>query len=540
KYEAQDRGVSTGRYPDGSSEFYPLTNPTPGSANSQIRVSDVVINEIMYAPISRDDNDEYVELFNRSTNVVDISGWRFVDGIDYTFPTNTLIKPGQYIVVAKNATNLLSKYPQLNSTNTFGNFSGSLANGGERIALAKWRDVARSNLLAAPLVSSLTAPQKRDFIIPTNSDYLIGTNRIYIVVDEVTYNTGGEWCEWSKYGGSSLELIDAHSNKRLPSNWADSDETQKAEWTDFSVAGYVDNGTTSAADQLQVLLQGAGECLIDNIEVINNLGQNVIPNSTFESGVSGWVAEGTEEGSSLETGEGYQSSKSYHVRAVERGDNQINRIRINLSSSLTANTIATIRGKVRWLKGHPEILFRIRGCWHEAAVKMNTPRNPGTPGLPNSRLITNAPPAIYEIAHTPVVPLFGENIVVTARVHDPDGISSLNLRYRIDPSANYTVVPMLDDGTGGDEIAGDGIYSATIPGQQTGVLVAFYISASDLANPSNLSIYPKDAPNRECLVLFGDSTPTGNFPVYRLWMTQAIFYKWSNRHKLHNTPLPIT
>lgn len=41
-------------------------------------------------------------------------------------------------------------------------------------------------------------------------------------------------------------------------------------------------------------------------------------------------------------------------------------------------------------------------------------------------------------------------------------------------------------------------------------------------------------------MLFGDSMPTGNFPVYRLWMTQEVFNKWSNRHKLHNTPLPIT
>jgi hypothetical protein len=171
---------------------------------------------------------------------------------------------------------------------------------------------------------------------------------------------------------------------------------------------------------------------------------------------------------------------------------------------------------------------------------MNTPINPGTPGLPNNRLITNAPPAIYEVAHTPVVPIASENVVVTAMVHDPDGIYSLNLHYRIDPSTNYTVVPMVDNGTGGDKIAGDGIFSATILGQQTGILVAFYISSSDLLSPINFSVYPKDMPERECLVLFGDTTPIGNFPIYRLWMTQKVFNKWSNRHKLNNSPLPIT
>lgn len=544
RFEGQDVGVSTGRYPDGSDEFYPLQTPTPSAPNSQILVSDVIINEIMYAPISRNSDDEYIEIYNRGTNVVDISGWRFVDGIDYTFPSNTFIHPGQYLVVAKNVTNLIAKYPQLNSSNTFGNYSGSLANNGERVALAKWRDVVSSNLLVSPLklsgVNSLVNSQPRDFIIPTNADYLIGTNRIYVVVDEVTYGVGGQWGQWSRYGGSSLELIDPHSNKRLPSNWADSDETQKSGWTEFSVTGFVDNGTTSSADQLQVLLQGPGECLIDNIEVLTYQGQNLVPNSTFESGASGWVAEGTQENSSWETAEGYQSACSYHVRAVDRGDNQINRIRINLTSPLSQNYLATIRGKVRWLKGHPEILFRIRGCWLEAPVMMNLPKNLGTPGLPNSRLVSNAPPAIYDVSHYPVAPADKEDVIVTAKVHDPDGIYAIRLYYRIDPASVYSVLDMKDDGTGGDAIAGDGVYSAKIPGQSAGTMVAFHIRSSDLANPDNWSFFPANPQSRECLILFGDPTPAGNFPVYRLWMTQAVFNKWSNRHKLHNSPLPIT
>jgi hypothetical protein len=53
-------------------------------------------------------------------------------------------------------------------------------------------------------------------------------------------------------------------------------------------------------------------------------------------------------------------------------------------------------------------------------------------------------------------------------VHDPDGIQSLTLYYRLDPATNYTAVPMKDDGTGGDAITGDGIFSATIPGQAAG------------------------------------------------------------------------
>ena len=48
------------------------------------------------------------------------------------------------------------------------------------------------------------------------------------------------------------------------------------------------------------------------------------------------------------------------------------------------------------------------------------------------------------------MPAANQAVVVTARVHDPDGVQSLTLYYRIDPATTYTSVPMKDDGTGGD------------------------------------------------------------------------------------------
>ena len=53
-------------------------------------------------------------------------------------------------------------------------------------------------------------------------------------------------------------------------------------------------------------------------------------------------------------------------------------------------------------------------------------------------------------------------------------------------------------------------------------------------------LFPNDAPTRECLVLFGETTPAGNLPVYRIWMTQATFNTWAGRNKLNNTPLDVT
>src|ERR1035441_11046558 len=70
-------------------------------------------------------------------------------------------------------------------------------------------------------------------------------------------------------------------------------------------------------------------------------------------------------------------------------------------------------------------------------------------------------------------------VVVTAQVHDPNGVKNITFNYRIDPATTFVSVPMKDDGTGGDTMAKDGIFSATISGQTANTLVAFYISATD-------------------------------------------------------------
>jgi hypothetical protein len=186
------------------------------------------------------------------------------------------------------------------------------------------------------------------------------------------------------------------------------------------------------------------------------------------------------------------------------------------------------------------MLIRLRGNWLEAPVSMNLPPNPGTPGARNSRAVVNAPPAIYQVTHSPAVPATNEAVLVTARIDDPDNVAVAQVRYRLDPSTTLNTVTMVDDGTGGDVVAGDGLFSATIPGQAAGVLVAFRVVATDGFAPGATSIFPADAPTRECLVRFGETVPPGNFPVYRLWMTQASFNAWDVRNNLNNTLNDVT
>lgn len=508
RFGAQENGVAFGRYPDGAKEFYRLQDKTPGASNARQRQAEVVINELMYAPISEDDNDQYVELYNRSGSPVDVSRWRVEDGISYTIPPATVIPAGGYLVVAKNALHLMTNYPNLSGLNTVGDFSGSLAGSGERIALSK-----------------------PDEIVSTNSAGQYVTNTIHIVVDEVTYDVGGRWGKWSKGGGSSLELVDANADHRLAPNWADSNETTKSAWTTVEYTGVLENGN-GAADSLQILALGAGEYLVDNVEVFAAGGQNLVTNPGFESGLAGWVPQGNHEDSTLETREGYNSPQSLHVRTTDHGDTGANRIRTTLASALNQGQTVTIRAKVRWLAGCPEILFRLHGNWLEATTNILTASRLGTPGAVNSRLRLNAGPAITEVRHVPALPVPGQGVTVAARVHDPDALAALFLKYRVDPATNYSIVNMVNNGAG--------LFSGVIPGQSAGVVVAFYLEALDNKLPRQVGRFPNDAPARECLVRFGDPGQAGNFGTYRLWMTQATFKRWSQREHLSNKPLDCT
>lgn len=516
RYGAQANGVATGRWPDGASEWYLLSAGTPGTNNAAILLSDIVINELMYHPLSGDDNDQYVELYNRSTNTVNLGGWELADAVKFTFPANTLLAPGGYLVVARDAAQLRSNYTNLDLSNCLGDFTGKLSHQGEHLAL--------------------TMP---DILAQTNAQGAVTTNLIQIAVNELTYQSGGRWGQWSDGGGSSMELIDPNSNNRLAYNWADSDETAKSVWTNIEYTGVLANGGSyngALINQAQLGLLDVGECLVDNIEVRpgGTTGANIITNGDFESGLSGWTLLGDHVRSSIETATGlggYQSSQSLHLRASDSVWTLADCAQAYLSqATLGAGQTATMRLKARWLRGWPELLMRLRGNWLEVTGRMPVPANLGTPGLPNSRLVSHAGPAIYEVTHSPALPAANQSVVVTARFHDSLPFAP-TLLYRIDTAVNfnpsYVSVPMTDDGSGADAIPGDGIYSATIPGQAAGTNVAFLVQAQDSQGAYTLFPAPlgnNAAAPRECVIGFGDPIPTASFSHHHVFITQ----NWTN------------
>jgi hypothetical protein len=516
RFEGQASGLSWGRVPDGGSDWRECSTRTPGTTNSPALRRDIVINEIMYHPISGTDDDQYIELFNRGTNVLNVGGWRFTDGISFTFAPNTLLAPGGYLVVAKNAARLRTNYTALTGANCVGDFGGSLAQKGERIALGM-----------------------PDTIITTNTAGLAITNRFFITVAEVTYRDGGRWGRWSDGGGSSLELRDPRSDPTLAPNWADSDETAKAQpWTLVEFTGLVDNAMPGVnADQVQLFLLGPGEALVDDVELVF-AGVNRVLNPGFESGTAGWFFQGTQTRSRWETNSGYNSARCLHLRASDRGEPIVNRVRAPLNTTIPLNSTVTLRARVRWLAGRPEFLMRLHGGGIEATARLDVPANPGTPGAPNSRAQANVGPALTEVTHRPVLPQVNQSIRVFARVQDSDGVTNVTLRYRLDPGTTLTSIAMEDDGTGADLLPGDGFFSALIPGQPRDTMIAFRIEAKDGAGAT--AQFPAEAPARECFIRVGDQFISGPFGNYRIWMTQATLNHWATRGNLSNDPLDVT
>jgi Lamin Tail Domain/CotH kinase protein/Bacterial Ig domain/Immunoglobulin domain/Immunoglobulin I-set domain len=160
--------------------------------------SQVVINEIMYHPSSENPLEEYIELHNRGTNTVDLSGWRFVNGVDFTFPPGTTLGAGDYLVVAANLTNFQQKYSFPLVINVLGDWTGQLSNGGERIELAD----AQGNI-----VSEVRYADSGDWGVRVVGPFSSGTR-------------GWEWAANHDGAGSSLELINSALPLNNGQNWA--------------------------------------------------------------------------------------------------------------------------------------------------------------------------------------------------------------------------------------------------------------------------------------------------------------------------------
>ncbi len=92
----------------------------------------IVISEIMFHPASEQVVDEWIELRNRGTNVVNLAGWKLNRAVDFVFPSVNL-PAGGYLVVAANVAAFNAKYPGV--TGVVGGWLGRLSNSRDEIEL---------------------------------------------------------------------------------------------------------------------------------------------------------------------------------------------------------------------------------------------------------------------------------------------------------------------------------------------------------------------------------------------------------------------
>lgn len=110
-------------------------NPKTGMQLTAVFESDgshyenIVINEISFNNSAQPDPGDWIEIFNKGTYDIDLSGWKLTDSDTthlFTFASNTLIKANDFLVVSNDMTKMKSVFGEVK--NLVGSFSFGLGN----------------------------------------------------------------------------------------------------------------------------------------------------------------------------------------------------------------------------------------------------------------------------------------------------------------------------------------------------------------------------------------------------------------------------
>jgi len=102
-----------------------------------------------------------------------------------------------------------------------------------------------------------------------------------------------------------------------------------------------------------------------------------------------------------------------------------------------------------------------------------------TPGEPNASQTDDIGPLVTSVEHAPAQPQPLEPLIVTAEFEPGQNpIAAASLTYGFMFGRTVTV-PMVDDGTGADLAAADGLYTGEIPGGRADLMIRYYITVED-------------------------------------------------------------
>ncbi len=438
--------------------------------------------------------EAWVELHNRGTSTVDLSGWRMTRGIRYEFEDGQTIPAGGYLVVAGDRVFLEGLHPDIPIV---GDFEGNLSG---------------------------------------RSDRLVLEDRNGNVADVVRYHDRQPWPGAADGGGASIELRDPDADNSRPEVWAASDESDKTQWTTYvyTQPARANIGPTRWRDFCLGLLDG-GEVLVDDISVIENPGgaeRQLIQNGSFASGSSGWRFLGTHRHSEVITDPDDPGNRVLRLVATGATEHMHNHVERTLANNIGVTNGRTyeISFRARWVVGSNQVHTRLYFNRCPRTTLVTVSERAGTPGAENSRRQANIGPTYDGMMHAPVVPASGEPVVVSVGVDDPDGVDSVQLRYSVEGGAWRSASMSLAAGR----------YRGTIPGQSSSRTVQFYVEAEDGLGAS--STYPDGGRDSRALYRTNDGQARlGSVHNVRIIMTPAdISRLYASIELMSNDPVGTT
>ena len=470
-------------------------------------LAQVVINEIHANPDVKTEFVEFIELHNLGNAPVNLSGWQLAEAVEFTFPSVTTLPAGGFLVVAQNPAAVQAKF----GAAALGPWTGQLANEGERILL---RNAAGG------------------------------------VEDEVTYGLGFPWPTVGDPPGYSIELINPAFDNDLGGSWRasvagnPSVETRTlipsgATWSYFKglsepsspttawrAISFPETGWSSGATTIGYDPSVAMATRLDDMAgnyttvylrksfVVTNLAEigALTLEALYDDGFKVWINGAPLLNPNMSVGEVAYTNTATVTR--ESGGYEL----FNLPApggylQLGTNVIAIQLANIL-LNGSSDCFFNAR-----LRAQIGPPSSGPTPGRLNSVFASNTPPQIRQVDHSPNEPASGQPVTITAKITDPEGIASVTLKYQTVTPGNYieltdaaytntwTDLSMNDNGSNGDAVAGDDVFTAVIPGsvQQHRRLIRYRIVASD--GPLGVTVPYADDPQPNFAYFCYDGVP---------------------------------
>ena len=464
---------------------------------AELTVQEIIEPAVAFA----EPDDTWIELYNRGASPIDLTNWRFTDGINYTFEPGTVIQPREYLVVARDVDAFQQEHPNVR---VVGEFSGRLSRFGERIEL--------TDLHGNP-------------------------------ADEVHYYEAGRWPVVADGGGSTLELRDPNADNAQGEAWSGSIESNDSVWEMIRYRGSAveppGSNNPNVWQEFVFGLLDAGDVLVDDISVIEDpdgAARERIQNGSFDAGTETWRLMGNHGQHGLSEvipDPDDPSNNVLHLVATGATEHMSNHVETTFAdgASIVNGGVYEISLRVRWLSGSPQLHTRLYFNRMARTTILPVPERFGTPGESNSVLVPNIGPTYEDFHHLPAVPQPGQPVPVSVRPHDPDGLAGLTLWYSVDegPFRDIAMTASFD-----------GTYRGTVPGQDASSIVQFYVEGQDVLGVT--SMFPAAGPDSRALYKVDDSAATaGPHHQFRLIMTESdTEFQFREEHRLTNHRLGAT